>query len=148
MYKQYKQLLNMHGLFKCYILVHVNDQNMAPVNIHIAKTTTQYAHIIHVLCIRTCSWPEYDSLCHFYPISSGICQKYLYILKYPKPSWRQYNYILLREGPLICALFKIRTMFGFNLTHPPTLQFEQRRLINAHAFQHNCISKGYTCAPV
>ena len=31
----------------------------------------------------------------------------------------------LREGPLICALFKIRTMFGFNLTHPPTLQFEQ-----------------------
>ena len=40
----------MHGLFTCYILVHVNDQTMAPGNIHIAKTTTQYAHIIYVLC--------------------------------------------------------------------------------------------------
>ncbi len=26
----------------------------------------------------------------------------------------------IREGPLICALFKIRTMFGFNPTHPPS----------------------------
>ncbi len=44
-------------------------------------------------------------------------------------------YILhVREGPLIRALFAIRTTFGFGLTHPPTLQFAHRREINAHAF--------------
>ena len=30
------------------------------------------------------------------------------------------NYLMLREGPLICAFFAIRTTFGFGLTHPPT----------------------------
>ncbi len=33
-------------------------------------------------------------------------------------------YITVRERPLFCALFTIRTTFRFILTHPPTIQFE------------------------
>ena len=48
---------------------------------------------------------------------------------------------VLRERPLFCALFTIRTMFGLILTHPPTIQFEHRGQINAHTLKDTFVFK-------
>ncbi len=47
----------------------------------------------------------------------------------------------IREGPLIHAIFKIQTMFRFNLTHLPTLEFEQQRLINKNTLNQWTLKK-------
>ncbi len=43
--------------------------------------------------------------------------------------------MLIRERPLFCALFTIRTTFGLILIDPPTVQFEHRGQLNAHTLK-------------
>ena len=49
----------------------------------------------------------------------------------------------IRERPLFCALFTIRTTFGFILTHPPTVQFEHTGQLNAHTLKDTFVCREY-----